>query len=512
MDRKAWTRYVLAAISAWPFLIGGVLVPGNDKIEPLSEGDEAQQTVASATWNQVTLQPLNQPESQPAAQPDSQPASPPSPAAAGAFDEGTIAAGRAAFERSCTTCHDAQRSLSKSKSFVGWLATVQRMAGKDGADIRSADYVPIATYLASLSPATAAAGPTAGGTEEGGGWSFGTTVSTLHRSASDEYPVEFPGFFADVWVSAAYQSSGPWRASVTACTSCHSGTGFTVELVEGSATLDLRHLFHGCRCDDGRELLIKGGRFVAPFGSYAAMSHPGVYRTVSNPLMFNMGRRVFVPGSSPPLQPVLPQPFSDEGVDLIFRTPITEEITFTLDAYAINGLQGAAPNVFLRSRAYYDNNEEPTLGARVTIGASDFRIGASILGGSLQDQGLEKAYYTLAGADATAQITDRLRFYFEYAMRRHDSIFVPDREENTYGIVTELELQIWDCPDISLLVRYDALEHRNPVFGDASLQRITTGINIGLPGGSLLMINHENWDPQGSEDADLFGVRWVVSL
>jgi hypothetical protein len=509
-------RFVPSTCRLLPFLLALILQAA------AADAQEATDPPAFAEESPRTVRPLVslaefQNEIEGALQPATPPPAESTPPAPSGFDPGTVAAGQAAFASACTNCHDAERSLSKAKTFSGWLATVRRMAGKDGAEISSADVVPIATYLASV--AGASGGAAGGGgiagdgsTDDGSGWSFGTTISTLHRSASDEYPVEFPGFFADVWLSASYQSTGPWRASVTACTSCHSGTGFTFELVEGSATLDLRHLFHGCRCEDGREVLLKAGRFVAPFGAFAAMSHPGVYRTVTNPLMFNMGRRVFVPNSSPPLQPVLPMPYSDEGIDFIFRQPLTEELTFTLDLYAINGLQGASPNVFLRSRAYYDNNEDPSLGARATIGADYFRIGASILGGNLQDQGQEKAYYTLAGADATAQITERLRFYFEYAMRRHDSVFVPDEEEHTYGIVTELEYQFCEHPNISLLVRYDTLEHRNPALGDATLQRVTWGFNFGLPGGSLLMINHEWWKPELAEDADVLAVRWVVSL
>jgi hypothetical protein len=191
---------------------------------------------------------------------------------------------------------------------------------------------------------------------------------------------------------------------------------------------------------------------------------------------------------------------------------VGDALTFTFDLYAINGLQSATPNIFLRSRSYFDNNEDPSGGARITLGGDCFRLGASVLGGNLEDQGLPPLYYTMAGADATCQITDSLRFYFEYAMRRQDSLFVPGDEENTYGIVTELELQVWDHPYISLLVRYDTLEHRHPLFGDASLERVTSGINIGLPGGSLLMINHELWMPGTGDDVDLFGVRWVVSL
>src|SRR5438874_3382181 len=66
-----------------------------------------------------------------------------------AFDPAVVSAGMAAFERSCTKCHDAARSLDRTKDLAGWRATVKRMAARRGADIPSADMEPIATYLAS---------------------------------------------------------------------------------------------------------------------------------------------------------------------------------------------------------------------------------------------------------------------------------------------------------------------------------------------------------------------------
>jgi hypothetical protein len=435
------------------------------------------------------------------------------------LDASMVAAGQGAFSRSCTSCHDAERSLQKSKSYSGWLGTVQRMAGKTGADISSADVAPIAAYLASV----AGGGSNAvggGGGDDGSGWSFGATVSTLHRSASDAFRpdnLENPGFFADVWVTANYQSSGPWRANVTACTSCHSsdnrgaGNAYSIELVEGSATLDLRHMFYGCRCDDGKELLLKAGRFIVPFGAIAAMSNPGTYRTVTQPLMFNMGRRVFMP-NAPPNQPVLPAPFSDEGIDLTYRTPVIGDLVFTMDTYAINGLQGNAVNIFNQSRAYFDNNEDPSGGARMTLAGQFFRLGTSVLSGNLADQGQPHLYYTLAGADATAQITDRLRFYFEYAMRHQNSAIIAGTKELTFGTVTQLELRLWDQPYISALMRYDTLDFRSQGLGDSAIHRITSGFNIGLPGGSLLMINHERWEEKGAANVDVLGIRWSVSL
>jgi len=62
------------------------------------------------------------------------------------------------------------------------------------------------------------------------------------------------------------------------------------------------------------------------------------------------------------------------------------------------------------------------------------------------------------------------------------------------------------------VVRYDTLDHRSIAFGPATLNRFTSGFNIGLPGGSLLMINHERWMPKGSDHVDVFGIRWAVSL
>src|SRR5205807_7038847 len=45
-----------------------------------------------------------------------------------AFDQAVVSAGMAAFERSCTKCHDAARSLERTKDLAGWRATVRRMA------------------------------------------------------------------------------------------------------------------------------------------------------------------------------------------------------------------------------------------------------------------------------------------------------------------------------------------------------------------------------------------------
>ena len=122
-------------------------------------------------------------------------------------------------------------------------------------------WFPIATYLASLNPAnqadsgegegeSAATNLSAADLANEAGANLSATISTLWRGGNDN--LENPDFFVDAWVRADFQGSGPLGARVTACTSCHSDQtfdgGFTLELVEATAHLDLLHWLkeNGC--------------------------------------------------------------------------------------------------------------------------------------------------------------------------------------------------------------------------------------------------------------------------
>jgi hypothetical protein len=45
-------------------------------------------------------------------------------------------------------------------------------------------------------------------------------------------------------------------------------------------------------------------------------------------------------------------------------------------------------------------------------------------------------------------------------------------------------------------------------FGNDSTERFTAGFNIGLPGGSLLMLNYERWMSSGGSNAATCGRNW----
>jgi len=433
------------------------------------------------------------------------------------FDSTLVDRGRVAFSNSCTTCHNADRSLAKTKSYGGWLTTVKRMSGNEGADIRSTDVEPIAAYLSSLSESDFGAqdSPLSAGHAGMESLSLYATLSTLWRGSNGEADLENPGFFVDVWAGAEWQPTGPLRARVTACMSCHadrnSSRGFSLELVEASATLDLVSLACGCgdtKCDVHATLdaTIMGGRFVVPFGAFSAMSHPGIYRTLTNPLMFNMGRRA---GPIGPLQPVLPAPYADEGVDVHVGLPIGE-FRATMDVYAVNGLQGTGPSLFNSSRSYTDNNRQPAVGGRATIGNHFFKLGGSVMSGNLAADGTPSINYKLVGGDATARYEDLLRFYVEYAIREDDSFFVAGDKNVVYGFVVETEARL--TSSIGLLARYDTLEHRHSVFGDSSQERFTYGLNVSLPGGSWLAVDHEHWIFADASDVDVIGLRWTATF
>src|SRR5262249_42117478 len=115
------------------------------------------------------------------------------------FDPAVVSAGQAAFERGCLKCHDAARSLERTKDLAGWRATVKRMADKRGADIPTSDIEPIAVYLASRTAPSGAAAESgrAGETARAGeattsSFSSFATLSPLWRGGHDQ--LQNPGF------------------------------------------------------------------------------------------------------------------------------------------------------------------------------------------------------------------------------------------------------------------------------------------------------------------------------
>ena len=437
------------------------------------------------------------------------------------FDPSTVNRGRQFFESSCTQCHDAQRSTSKRKSYAGWLATVRRMAAKEDADISGGELVPIATYLASLNPANRGASSNG---DDGGDmaavdagvppFTLNGTVSPVWRGTDNA--VENKGFFPDVWVGIEWRpEESPMSGRVVACSSCHgTNQGLGVELVEASVTLDLVHWLTHCpdskRCPGSLEADLKAGRFIVPFGAFSSRVHPGALRTVSPPLMYNMGRRVGPIGTH---QPVLNMPYSDEGFNIHLRRDLPHCCDWyaTFDVYGVNGLQTGGPSVFFDSRSYRDNNSNVAVGGRATIGNQYLKVGGSIASGEQQFEfpGATLQNYKLAGGDVSIRWNDTLRAYYEYAIRDEDPF--PGGRNLSYGHLVEAEILLLSDPQISLLGRYDTLENHGNL-GDQFIDRFTWGLNFALYGGSTLILNHEHWSFDSRSSVNIMGIRWTMAF
>ena len=132
--------------------------------------------------------------------------------------------------------------------------------------------------------------------------------------------------------------------------------------------------------------------------------------------------------------------------------------------------------------------------------------------------------YDLIGADVTVRYQDLVRLQAEFAQRNSDRVIFPQssvEDEEIQGFNFEGEVRIHDKPRISMVGRYDMMEHKGdlPPPGssltdpDFNVDRITWGFNVTLPGGSMLLINHEHWImPDELDDVDVIGGRWVVSF
>lgn len=447
------------------------------------------------------------------------------------WDSQLVATGENAFQQRCLSCHDANRVLDKKKSLSGWRATIARMAAKEGADVPVHVHESIAVYLAARNQpagpgAEGAADPDAADEDS---LSIHGTLSPLWRGGNSN--LQNPGFFPDVWVGAAWQSSSsPASARVTACVSCHTepGLGNRIELVEAVLRVDLtKWMNRDCEpCERSLQVAFEAGRIVVPFGAFSRQVNPSLYRTVTKPLIYNMGQRVF---SADLGDPVLPMPYADEGANLSVSQAIWNDFVLNGDFYVVNGLQGLDSGVFfLMSRDYVDNNKVPSTGARVTIGNSNLTIGGSVMGGRFNDnlgagpdgRGM---YYWIYGADATYRYEDLVRLQFEYAQRDTDRLVnLPNQlfsRERVGGCYFEGELLVSRKHKLSLINRYD-LQTRHSIIpsgnlptGSFDVSRYTYGVNYVLAGGSLLMFNVEHWFlPKPLKDVDVLGVRWAATF
>jgi hypothetical protein len=314
-----------------------------------------------------------------------------------------------------------------------------------------------------------------------------------------------------------------------ACVTCHVEGRVTdrIALVEGVIRFDFKEWL---QCEgEGPGAAVEAGRFIVPFGAIAAQSHPGAQRLVTKPLIFNMGQNVFRPDIGPA---VLPMPYSDEGVVAQVSVPLCFcELAVNIHGYVVNGLIGGFDGLnYYLSRDYMDNNSQPAGGGRATVGNQYLQLGGSYMYGRFNDHtGVDPfdrgQYYEIAGVDLTARYEDLIRFQAEYAYRTSDRfVQVPNKffeDEEVFGYSLEGEVRLCKEPRVGLLARYDTISHHGdmPPSGSTLLEprfnvhRFTWGFTFNLPGGSVLLLNHEYWSmPDELGNVNVYGARWVATF
>jgi hypothetical protein len=253
--------------------------------------------------------------------------------------------------------------------------------------------------------------------------------------------------------------------------------------------------------------------------------NPAVDRAVARPLVYNMGQRVHPFNFG---DPVLPMPYSDEGAAIEVSASLVDATQISFSGYVVNGLKGGQGGVdFFASRDHLDNNRNPAVGGRLAIGGQYLRLGGSVMGGRFNTEDgtgplNESMEYIIFGADVTVRWEDIFRAQLEYVQRNSDRLGnVPETrlfEETVAGGFGQAELLVSRRHAMSLFFRYDTQVHQSLLpplgsplpTGDFRLDRLTYGVNWSLPGGSLLMVNLEQWNlPLQLDNVNVFGVRWA---
>jgi hypothetical protein len=259
---------------------------------------------------------------------------------------------------------------------------------------------------------------------------------------------------------------------------------------------------------------VQAGRVPIPFGEFSNRVDPSGHKTVSAPLIYDMGRMVYGEKSAMNLG-VIPLPYTDTGAMFYGQFFPVESLQVWWGAYAMAGMRGGNDLDFVATRSIYytDNNRVPAGGGRVVMtyaseGKSfigDISVGGSVTAGRYDRDA--RLGYLAWGADATIQL-GRANLRGEYAQRQTD--LDPDAtypfvlvdpwitKEGYYG---ELEFPMplvdrW----VAGVVRYDELRRRgtplsasSSISADSTIQRYTAGLMI-TPAPSLYVkVGYEYW-------------------
>src|SRR5215831_12653515 len=137
------------------------------------------------------------------------------------------------------------------------------------------------------------------------------------------------------------------------------------------------------------------GRFNVPIGEFNVRHDPANYTTPSKPLPYAMGDMLYYTRDDFNLG-VVPTPYSDDGLEVFGSAWIAERLQLDYTVFAVRGFAGQNDLDFAASRRFTDNNQLPSVGARMVATVGPVSLGGSVAGGTYDNQD-NLAYYIFGG-------------------------------------------------------------------------------------------------------------------
>jgi len=270
---------------------------------------------------------------------------------------------------------------------------------------------------------------------------------------------------------------------------------------------------------------VQAGRLAIPFGEFANRVDQSGHKTVSAPLIYDMGRMAFGEKGAMNLG-VLPLPYTDTGV-MVYGQRFLGPVQAWYSVYGVAGLRGGndADWTAMRALYYTDPNRTPSVGGRLalTLAAEpgwfvgDTSLGASYTRGRYdRDATLG---YEVWGIDASTQL-GKLALRGEYAHRRTDlspkatypyELLDPWFKKD--GFYVEAEAPLGNS--FGVVYRYDTLNRQGvPLPGateltaDSSIVRHTAGIQYMPAPSTFMKLGWEYW--MASDFTDFHSVHLGV--
>jgi len=270
---------------------------------------------------------------------------------------------------------------------------------------------------------------------------------------------------------------------------------------------------------------VAAGRLALPFGEYSNRIDPSSHKTVSAPLVYDMGRMAYGEKTAFNLG-VVPLPYTDTGV-MVYGQRFLGKVQAWYGVYGVGGFRGSndVDWTAMRSLYYTDTNRLPSVGGRLalTLAAEptwwlgDVSVGASGVTGRYDRDATLR--YEAWGADASVRI-EKFTFRGEYAFRRTDlspSASYPYELVDTWfrkdGWYAEVERPFGSY--LALVYRWDTLHRQGaPLAGateltpDSTITRQTAGIVVTPASNVFVKLSWEQW--RASDFADFQSIHFGI--